>query len=140
MIGFNSPEWFFANFGTIAAGGVAAGIYTTNNPEACQYVCAHCEAKVVVCEGMKQLEKFFGIAKDLPALKALVMYGPDTLPADIKERVSVPVYTFDDFLKLGKDVSDDSLKERSDGAKAGETCTLIYTSGTTVSNTQSERR
>ena len=76
---------------------------------------------------MKQLEKFFGIAKDLPALQALVVYGPDKLPADIKEKVSVPVYTFEDFLKLGKDVSDAVLKERSEGTKPGETCTLIYT-------------
>ena len=26
IIGFNSPQWFFANFGAIAAGGIPAGI------------------------------------------------------------------------------------------------------------------
>ncbi|CAM9934136.1 unnamed protein product, partial [Choristocarpus tenellus] len=30
IIGFNSKEWFIANNGTIAAGGIAAGIYTSN--------------------------------------------------------------------------------------------------------------
>ena len=34
IIGFNSPEWFFANNGAIFAGGMATGIYTTNNAEA----------------------------------------------------------------------------------------------------------
>ena len=113
----------------MAAGGVSAGIYATNNAEACQYISEHSKAKVIVCDGIKQLEKFYGMK--LPALKALVMYGPEKLPADVASKVSVPVYTFDDFLKLGKDVSDAELKDCSSSWKPGETCTLIYTSGTT---------
>ena len=35
IIGFNSAEWFIANMGAIAAGGIAAGIYTSNLPEVC---------------------------------------------------------------------------------------------------------
>ena len=131
IIGFNAPEWFFANFGAIAAGGVPAGIYTTNSSEACSYITEHSKAKVVVCEGVKQLEKYYDISKSLPELKALVMYGPDKLPANIKDLCSVPCYTFADFLLLGKEVSDDIIKERSASWKPGETCTLIYTSGTT---------
>jgi long-chain-fatty-acid--CoA ligase ACSBG len=131
IIGFNSPEWLFANFGAMAAGGVSAGIYATNNPESCKYISEHSKAKVVVCDGLKQLEKYFGISKDLPSLKALVMYGPDKLPADIKSMCSVPVYTFDDFLKMGKYVSMEDLQRRSQAWKYGETCSLIYTSGTT---------
>jgi long-chain-fatty-acid--CoA ligase ACSBG len=133
MIGFNAPEWFIANFAAIAAGGVAAGIYTTNQADACHYVASHCNARVILCQGLTQLEKFYEISKDLPALKALVVYG-EALAADVKDKMissTVPVYTFDDFKKLGKDVPDDVLKERSNGCKPGETCTLIYTSGTT---------
>ena len=37
IIGFNSPEWDFANFGAIMAGGISAGVYATNGPEACKY-------------------------------------------------------------------------------------------------------
>mmetsp|Transcript_28317 Transcript_28317/g.65636 ORF Transcript_28317/g.65636 Transcript_28317/m.65636 type:complete len:216 (+) Transcript_28317:387-1034(+) len=59
------------------------------------------------------------------------MYGPDKLPADVKDKCSVPVYTFDDFLKLGKDVPDADIQARSKGCKTNQTCTLIYTSGTT---------
>jgi len=131
ILGFNSPEWFMSNCGAIAAGGVAAGIYATNVPDACKYISEHSKAKVVVCEGIKQLEKYYAISKSLPHLKAIVLYGPDEIPLDIKSKCSVPVYTFEDFLKLGKDVSDVDVKERSEGCKPGETCTLIYTSGTT---------
>lgn len=35
ILGFNAPEWFFAYMGAMMAGGVAAGIYITNGPEAC---------------------------------------------------------------------------------------------------------
>lgn len=131
IIGFNAPEWFFSNFGAIASGCVASGIYSTNGPDACKYISEHSKAKVVVCEGVKQLEKYYSISKELPHLKALVVYGVDELPSDAKTKSSVPVYTFDSFLALGNEISDAALKERSDAWKPGETCTLIYTSGTT---------
>lgn len=69
IIGFNSPEWLIANCGAIAAGGVAVGIYTTNNVEACQYISEHSEAEVIVVENAKQLEKFTDISHQLPNLK-----------------------------------------------------------------------
>jgi len=131
VLGFNAPEWHFANFGAIMAGGIAAGIYTTNGPDACKYISEHSEAKVVVVEGIKQLEKYYSIAKDLPHLKALVVYGPDDVTADVKAKVSVSVYKFDEFVTLGKGVSDAELKARGKAQKASEVTTLIYTSGTT---------
>lgn len=120
-----------ANFGAIAAGGVAAGIYATNNPEACEYISNHSRAKVIVCEGPEQVAKFYEISKNLPNLKALVMYGTESIPADAKTKCSVPIYTFAEFLKTGSDVTDEALKARSNDWKPGQTCTLIYTSGTT---------
>uniref|UniRef100_A0A8C1LYJ0 long-chain-fatty-acid--CoA ligase n=1 Tax=Cyprinus carpio TaxID=7962 RepID=A0A8C1LYJ0_CYPCA len=57
ILGFNSPEWFIADVGCILAGGLATGIYTTNSPEACQYVAGNCEANVLVVENNKQLVK-----------------------------------------------------------------------------------
>mmetsp|Transcript_26973 Transcript_26973/g.41814 ORF Transcript_26973/g.41814 Transcript_26973/m.41814 type:complete len:665 (+) Transcript_26973:133-2127(+) len=134
IIGFNSPEWFFANFGTIAAGGIAAGIYTTNLPEACHYVSDHSKAKVVVVEGVKQLEKYTEISARLPNLKAVVVYGEKTKPMESVGNGAVPVYLFDEFLQLGKDaadVSDATVQAAIDVQRPGETCTLIYTSGTT---------
>ena len=129
IIGFNAPEWFFANFGAIMAGGIAAGIYATNGPDACKYQAKHSSAKIVVVEGLKQLEKFYAISKDLPKLKAIVMYGPDELPDDIETKISIPVYTFSAFLRLGKDVSDAVLKARGEAQDPNQVTTLIYTSG-----------
>jgi len=107
---------------------------TTNQPAACKYITEHSKAKVVVCEGLGQLDKYRSIAGELqPNLKALVVYGIGAIADDVKSQYAVPVYTFSEFLDLGKKskVSDDDLKARSKSWKAGETCTLIYTSGTT---------
>src|SRR5262245_30356813 len=50
IIGFNTPEWFIADIGAIAAGAIPAGIYTTNPAEQCQYIAEHCEARVAFVE------------------------------------------------------------------------------------------
>lgn len=127
IIGHNSPEWFFVNNGTIMAGAIIAGIYTTNGPESCQYITEHCEAKVVVVENMTHLNKYLKIAKHLPKLKALVMWDGEVPHVE----TSVPIYKFSDFVRLGDKISDKDLDARMDAQLPGHCCTLIYTSGTT---------
>ena len=51
-------------------------------------------------EGAAQLAKYLPIAGSLKHLKALVVYGPDQL-APVPD-CPVPVYTWSDFLNLGK--------------------------------------
>lgn len=131
IIGFNAPEWNFSDFGTMAAGGVSAGVYATNNAEACKYISIHSKAKVVVVDGNKQLEKYAAIANELPDLKAIVFYGTEKVKEELKGKVSIPIYTFSEFQELGKNVSDADLKARVDAQKPNQICTLIYTSGTT---------
>eukprot|EP00752_Nemacystus_decipiens_P012995 g11498.t1 len=128
IIGFNSAEWFIANMGAIAAGGIAAGIYTSNLPEACAYITNHSEAEVVVVENEGQLAKFVGLASTLKSVKAIVMYR-----GGVPEGTDcgIPVYAWDQFMELGKEVPDASIEERIEAQKPGQCCSLIYTSGTT---------
>lgn len=125
ILGFNAPEWFIADIGCILAGGLAAGIYTTNSPEACQYVAANCEANVLVVEDKKQLEKILQVKDQLPHLKAIVQYK-----GELHQRAPF-LYTWDEFMKLGEDVPNEHLNAIIDRLRANECCTLIYTSGTT---------
>ncbi|GLE00246.1 hypothetical protein PINS_up008973 [Pythium insidiosum] len=111
------------------AGAVTAGIYTTNSPSACQYIVNHSESHVVVCDGVKQLDKFLAIQRDIPTVKALVLYNEPCVPDGIAS--SIPIYTFESFLELGAGVSDAALQERMDAQRPGHCCSLIYTSGTT---------
>lgn len=125
IMGFNSPEWFIADLGAIFAGGIAAGIYTTNGPKAAHYVANHCKARVAVVEDEEQLNKFLEVWDDLPNLKAIVMWT-GTPKKEIKG-----VYDWNSFMRLGSNVSDKDLQDRMDYQKPGHCCTLIYTSGTT---------
>ena len=54
--------------------GLATGIYTTNSPEACQYVAERCQANVIVVENNQQLQKILQVKDSLPCLKAIVQY------------------------------------------------------------------
>jgi long-chain-fatty-acid--CoA ligase ACSBG len=54
--------------------GFAAGIYTTNSPEACHYCAVRSCADIIVVEDKKQLDKILNIKDKLPALKAIVQY------------------------------------------------------------------
>ncbi|XP_063051685.1 long-chain-fatty-acid--CoA ligase ACSBG2-like [Engraulis encrasicolus] len=125
ILGFNSPEWFIADVGCIMAGGLVTGIYTTNSPEACQYVASNCEANVLVVENHKQLIKILQVKDQLPHLKAIVQYK------DALEKKLPNLYTWKEFMSLGEGVSDEELDAVIKSQAPNECCTLIYTSGTT---------
>ncbi|XP_072537451.1 long-chain-fatty-acid--CoA ligase ACSBG2 isoform X2 [Salminus brasiliensis] len=125
ILGFNSPEWFIADIGAIFAGGFAVGIYTTNSPEACQYVAENCQANILVVENHKQLQKILQIQDKLPHLKAIIQYKDS-----LKEK-KPNLYTWEEFLKLGRDEPDTQLDDIIASQKPNQCCTLIYTSGTT---------
>ncbi|XP_037338061.2 long-chain-fatty-acid--CoA ligase ACSBG2-like [Pungitius pungitius] len=125
ILGFNSPEWFISDVGCIFAGGLATGIYTTNSPEACQYVAANSEANVLVVENQKQLDKVLQVKDHLPHLKAIVQYK-----GELQQKAPF-LYTWAEFMKLGEEVPDEQLDAVIDSLRANECCTLIFTSGTT---------
>uniref|UniRef100_A0AAY4DXG2 Long-chain-fatty-acid--CoA ligase ACSBG2 n=1 Tax=Denticeps clupeoides TaxID=299321 RepID=A0AAY4DXG2_9TELE len=125
ILGFNSPEWFMADIGAILAGGFAVGIYTTNSPEACQYVAENCQANVLVVENNKQLQKILQVHDQLPHLKAIIQYK-DALKDKLPN-----LYTWEEFMQLGREEPDTQLDEILASQKPNQCCTLIYTSGTT---------
>lgn len=123
IIGYNCPEWFFADIGAIYAGTVPAGIYTTSSPEQCEYIANHCEASVVFVENQEQLSKFLAIRSKLPNLKALVLMQGETNQAG--------VYSWTKFLELGLRTPEAELDKRIAAQSPDAMATLIYTSGTT---------
>ncbi|XP_057623585.1 long-chain-fatty-acid--CoA ligase ACSBG1 [Chionomys nivalis] len=125
ILGFNSPEWFFSAVGTVFAGGIVTGIYTTSSLEACQYIAHDCRANVIVVDTQKQLEKILKIWKDLPHLKAVVIYQ-EPLP---KKMASV--YTMEELIELGQEVPEEALDTIIDTQQPNQCCVLVYTSGTT---------
>ncbi|GLD49783.1 long-chain-fatty-acid--CoA ligase ACSBG2 isoform X1 [Lates japonicus] len=125
ILGFNSAEWFIADIGAILAGGFAVGIYTTNSPEACQYVAENCKANIIVVENHKQLQKILQVEDKLPHLKAIIQYK-----GALKEK-RPNLYTWAEFMELGRNEPDAPLDAIISSQKPNQCCTLIYTSGTT---------
>ncbi|XP_067017003.1 long-chain-fatty-acid--CoA ligase ACSBG2-like [Acropora muricata] len=126
ILGFNAPEWIISYLGAIFAGGLAVGIYATNSPEACHYVAENSDANILVVENDQQLKKILQVWDRLPHLKAVVQYI-----GEIEGERPTNVYTWNEFMALSKDVTDDTLQARIDNLVPNKCCTLIYTSGTT---------
>jgi len=139
IIGFNSPEWLSADLGALYAGGIVAGIYTTNNAGQCKYIAAHSKAAVAVVENRKQLDKFLDIRGDLPDLKVIVVWDiavddPILKSANEKRGKGAKVIHWKEFMAMGEDKDGKlavEMKARIAKIKPGQCCTLIYTSGTT---------
>uniref|UniRef100_A0A673FPB5 Long-chain-fatty-acid--CoA ligase ACSBG1 n=1 Tax=Sinocyclocheilus rhinocerous TaxID=307959 RepID=A0A673FPB5_9TELE len=111
----------------VCARGIMAGIYTTNSPDACLYVANDSRANIIVVENQKQLDTILEVKDKLPHLKAIVQYS-----GSLKEKLP-NLYSWEEFMGLGPEVSDQELDEVICSQKANQCCVLIYTSGTTGS-------
>lgn len=125
ILGFNAPEWHISYLGSIYAGGLGTGIYTTNTAEACQYVLEDSQSNIVVVENNAQLQKIVAVWDNLPHLKAVIQYTGEV--AVRKDNI----YTWEEFMNLSNDVPNSVLSERLKNQAPNYCCTLVYTSGTT---------
>ncbi len=112
IIGFNAPQWFVANMGAIAAGGNAAGIYTTSEPDACAYIVEHSESRVVVVENGAQLAKFLKVQSRLGGVSAIVVYADDVPRGADAGRIQL--LNWADFMALGDNVTAAQLVSERD--------------------------
>ena len=71
------PEWYLSSWGAIFAGGLPAGIYYTNSPDAVAYICNHASTDILILENlnllMKILDGKLSIAEALPDVKHVVL-------------------------------------------------------------------
>ena len=57
--------------GCIFAGGLSAGVYTTNSPEACKILAENCRAQIIVVEDQFCLDRFLAVKRFLPSIKVI---------------------------------------------------------------------
>src|SRR6185437_8965816 len=125
ILGFNRPEWVILDLAAMAAGGAAAGIYTTCSPEEVAYIIHHAEAPVVLLENAQQWKKVEQELGHLPKLRHVVMMAG-------APRIDHPiVMSWDEFLEKGAAVADERFDERLASLEPDGLAGLIYTSGTT---------
>eukprot|EP00922_Rhytidocystis_sp_ex-Travisia-forbesii_P028092 GHVS01041237.1.p1 GENE.GHVS01041237.1~~GHVS01041237.1.p1 ORF type:complete len:786 (+),score=96.59 GHVS01041237.1:138-2495(+) len=142
IMGYNSPAWSIAYFGTIFCDGIVGGIYATNGVDATAYIVEHSEAIIAVVDGRENLEKILksqhnkksrssgnGTTSNIQQqlLKAIVVYGEPPPEGYASERV----VEWQQFMRKGVNVADSQLTQRMETQRPGNCCSLVYTSGTT---------
>lgn len=130
LISENRPEWVFSDFGIMSAGGVTAGIYTTNAAEQCGYIVNHSDSRFYIAENEEQFDKALKFRKSTPLLETIIVIDMEGL-----KRFKDPMLmSFEELLRLGKeyDAKHPGLFEQRVGeVKAFDLAILVYTSGTT---------
>jgi long-subunit acyl-CoA synthetase (AMP-forming) len=126
ILGFNRPEWFLADVGAIAAGGLPAGIYSTSTPEQIRYIAAHAGVGIAVVEDERALATIQAVRAGLPDLRSIVLMRGEPQVPD-----GGGVISWRELLERGAAVPEERLRERLAAQRPEDPCTLIYTSGTT---------
>ena len=126
LLSNNRPEWHIVDFGSMVVGGATAAIYQTNSPDQVAYIVNHSESKFAFVDTTDQLEKILKTREELPSLQKVIVFDGYQGDADPDF-----VMTFDDFLALGKDVSDADYRAACEKVKPEDLATFVYTSGTT---------
>jgi long-chain acyl-CoA synthetase len=118
------PEWAFACFAILTAGGVSVSIYQTNSPSEVQYVANHSESRVIFVEDQEQLDKVRKCRAELPHLEHIVIFEPSDSSGD--DTISLA-----DLRAKGSEVDRAKLDERTASVTPQDQAIFIYTSGTT---------
>lgn len=123
ILSYTSYRWILADLGITTCGAVTVGIYQSNLPKDCQYIINHSDSVIVFAENQKQLDKMFEIKSEIPSIRRVIL-----LEGSYRDDW---VMSFDSFLALGADISDEALQERLATVSADDPAGIVYTSGTT---------
>jgi long-chain acyl-CoA synthetase len=130
IIGDNCPEWVIADIAIQCAGGVVAGIYSTNAWQQVEYVVQNSESRFLFVENEEQLDKWLNFRENAPLLKKVIVWDLEGL-----RHFSDPmVMTFDELMETGKQAAEKEpglFEKRIDSVMPEDVAMLIYTSGTT---------
>jgi long-chain acyl-CoA synthetase len=118
------PEWTYACFGILTAGGAPVTIYPTNSPEECQYVLAHSDSRAVFVEDGEQLAKVRQVEHECPELEHVIVIEPGD-----GELGDAP--TLDELRERGRGRGESEWEARYEAVAPDDICLYIYTSGTT---------
>jgi len=130
IIGDNEPEWFWGEFATHAAGGIATGIFVDSIPADVKYIAAHSDAKFAIVNDQEQTDKFLEIKDELPSLKKVIYWDSKGL-----RNYDAPLLiSFAEVLELGRKYEEthpDLFEQNVERGKGDDIAFIYYTSGTT---------
>jgi long-chain acyl-CoA synthetase len=125
LISENRPEWMIADLAVIAAGGITVPAYTTNTVDDHRYILDNSGAKAVIVSTAKLAQRVVPAAARAPSVEFLVAMEPLSEPP----RPPIRWATWEQMLAEGEKQPDD-VETAAAARKRGDTCCIIYTSGT----------
>lgn len=124
ILSYTCYRWVLCDMANAVAGVGTVGIYQSNLPQDCKYIINHSDSVVIFAENKTQLDKILQIRDELPNIRKVVLFNGEHKGDDW-------IISFDEFLKLGKDVSEKDLQDRIKEVTPQDLATIVYTSGTT---------
>ena len=93
----NRPEWLYADLGTLSAGAVTNGIYTTDSARQVEYIVNDSATRFFFADNEEQLDKILAVRDRCPDLVKIIVFDMDGLHGFRDEQVM----PFDALLELG---------------------------------------
>jgi long-chain acyl-CoA synthetase len=124
ILSYSSYRWVLSDLGIVSIGACSVGIYHSNLAKDCRYIIDHSDAKIVFAQDEVQLAKLLEIRKEIPDVEKIILFSGNSGEDDW-------VITFEDFLELGNNVSDEDFMKMVDAVDPKDPAGIIYTSGTT---------
>jgi long-chain acyl-CoA synthetase len=131
LIGDNIPEMLFTAVGTMAAGGIGAGIYQTSLPDEIADILNYLEVSVVFCNDQEQVDKLVEVRDRIPGVQRVIYEDPRGMRS---YRADDWFLDFDGLLALGREAltgDGDRIEASIDQGRPDDVCFLCLTSGTT---------
>ncbi|XP_042552955.1 long-chain-fatty-acid--CoA ligase ACSBG2-like [Dipodomys spectabilis] len=125
IMGSNSAEWVIASIASIMAGGISVAMLSSSSSKVCQLIAETTKMNVFVVDNNKQLQKINQILGSLTYLKAIVQYKEEL------KTTQANLYSWQQFLDLADNVSEDRLDHAIDMQKPNQCCALVYNLRTT---------
>ncbi|MFO7839877.1 MAG: AMP-binding protein [Desulfosalsimonadaceae bacterium] len=136
----NVPEWIYTQFGSSKMGAVMVTVNTNFRAFELEYLLHQSDSNtLILVNGVREKDEFLNIFRQVcpeidkcepgklqcekaPHLKNVVHLGEENIAG---------MYSWNDMLEMGKNISEEELEKRSASLDPGDVIMMQYTSGTT---------
>ena len=132
LISDNRFEWMMCDLSILGTGACDVPRGSDTTPNELEYIFRHAGIKISFVENIKQLQKLYSIAENLPDLKTLILIDAANLKKD--DYPLIEIYTMDELIARGGkliEYGDNRFDKAWRNVKPDDLATIIYTSGTT---------
>ena len=134
LISENRAEWFVSDLALLSLG--AADVPRGNDSMAQElaYILGFSECSLVIVENEEQLKKVYSVKDQIPSIKHFLVLDPNFDSFNSIDTGRIKISTYAEVRDAGKSVLEkhpELIEKEIDQGQADDTCTIIFTSGTT---------